>query len=382
MSEEDFGAEPPAKRQRTSLELPVCDGIAEDILIRDVCRLVPDVRPSSRGNSRRPPKLPGPLPATLNRAHLNYTFRAHKYWVAEKSDGVRHMLLFQPQRNAAYLVDRAWKTQRLSMKLIEVLHSVLGGDGETLLDGELLSSGFYDQEPVFLFYDIPFLNGSGEIAKKSFTERYERMKELGNLLLRAFAQDDRGLFGIRLQSKMFAPHTELERITRKLEIVDGKYLYHDPARKRKNYNDGLVFIADEEGFISRNKDALLKWKYVEKNTIDFKIKQDKLTPEVELFAGGYGNSDLMVRRQQISSEELKRIRDDFDRLRCRELVYECQYDPQSSRWQILHLREDKTDPNFISVVFSTLETMVDNITVDNLKVVCRELFHEEQKKKK
>lgn len=74
-----------------------------------------------------------------------------------------------------------------------------------------------------------------------------------------------------------------------MEFLQLGYRYVDILRKRVNKNDGLIFVADNDYFRPQRtvkllgcrmfsitdfrwQTSLLKWKWPDKNTIDFKIR--------------------------------------------------------------------------------------------------------------
>ncbi len=139
-------------------------------------------------------------------------------------------------------------------------------------------------------------------------------------------------------------------------------------------NDGLIFTADDDCYLQNERQgSLLKWKWGEMNTIDFKF----IAPlwrrgenELDFYCGGYGASDILIRRQSVSDETRDMLDRDFRERNADALVYECQYDKNESCWKILHLRADKKEANFVTVVLATMETMVDNVTIDEIKAAC------------
>jgi hypothetical protein len=74
----------------------------------------------------------------------------------------------------------------------------------------------------------------------------------------------------------------------------------------------------------------------------------------------------MVRATPVSQHERAMITRDLRELGRESAVYECEYEPRIGRWYLKTLRRDKTAANFVTTVVGTLETIVDNVTVDEL----------------
>lgn len=108
-----------------------------------------------RGGSQ-PNVLPGPLPKSFGLKHAEL-LRRRRYWVCEKSDGLRTLLLVCkevraparcafccPQRmrvvQGSFLIDRKFQFRRIDATCYsDVLCASAGDKCDTLLDGELVS---------------------------------------------------------------------------------------------------------------------------------------------------------------------------------------------------------------------------------------------------
>lgn len=122
----------------------------------------------------REDNLPGPLAATLSRAKMDVV-RAEPYFVCEKSDGERRMLLALPEERLAVLVDRAFAMERLENG--EDLCAAWCGRNRlpTLVDGELIVKP--DGSAVYMLFDV--VSHDGEVVGKlHFPKRLERIEYL------------------------------------------------------------------------------------------------------------------------------------------------------------------------------------------------------------
>ena len=86
-------------------------------------------------------KLPGPLPKSVTRDVLDRLIRKEKYFVAEKSDGLRFMLFICKFDKKCYLIDRKFHVYQIIhpfySKCFPDTYTGLS-NGCTLLDGELM----------------------------------------------------------------------------------------------------------------------------------------------------------------------------------------------------------------------------------------------------
>jgi hypothetical protein len=120
-------------------------------------------------------KLPGPLPATLGRSHLSTTPRlnGHEYWVCEKSDGERAMLL--ANNKGVWLVDRKFDFRNMAPSW-SVL-STLCTNGGMLLDGELVNGldskekGAPPAGERYMVFDAVCINGDTSIGQQPHSKR-------------------------------------------------------------------------------------------------------------------------------------------------------------------------------------------------------------------
>jgi hypothetical protein len=140
--------------------------------IKDLVNLLVYGSSGGRGG-RKGDKLPGPLAASLSRAHLR-TIREKAYHVCEKSDGDRRMLLVSPEDGLACLVDRAWAVHRLpnGPDLCDIWCK---SRAPTLLDGELIMKP--DGSAVYMLFDVIVVDGE-RVGDKHLRERLAAISDL------------------------------------------------------------------------------------------------------------------------------------------------------------------------------------------------------------
>jgi hypothetical protein len=125
---------------------------------------------------------------------------------------------------------------------------------------------------------------------------------------------------------------------------------------------------------------LLKWKPIEKNTVDFKIRQQDedgrnvfcvgAENSTKLYAGGKHGSDIEVSESRLSAEEKRKWSDAMERRGAGFLIIECQFDQSKGEWRLVEERPDKREANYIAVAFGTIENIVEAITRVDLERCC------------
>jgi hypothetical protein len=187
------------------------------------------------------------------------------------------------------------------------------------------------------------------------------------------------------------------------------HLFHDRERKICNFIDGLVFTLSDARYIDSeaSRPQLLKWKYLSKNTIDFLVAP-ATTEETKTLGHGTLPSDRIavalrcrVPAFTTDTHNAQSVASDSGAW-CggwREVTFrttpvpieywnrvvkphmatgsgggrvivECAFNRYNGLWELLKVRADKDAPNFFSTVMSTIEALVEHITLDDLLSAC------------
>merc|ERR1719334_2910229 len=141
--------------------------------------------------------------------------------------------------------------------------------------------------------------------------------------------------------------------------------------------------------MSYDAGSLVKWKFLEKNTVDLKVKQPFVwRGKLDLFAGGKGQSDVLFatvdvnRKGQRGRRQFERLRSEMQRLSgyrggfVASFIVECAWNFELLQWDLVQNRPDKHIPNFITVCTDTLRVMMDNVTEDELVEACNVMMEE------
>lgn len=312
------------------------------------------------------PRLPGPLPVTMDRERLEMlNSKREDYWVCEKTDGERFMLYFN-QKGDAYFVNRKFEFWRLED---EFYGSFLGGT-VTLLDGELVESM---GKLVYYSYDcVHSMNSSMKDLHLS-----HRLKAIGNIvsIFREKVADWPKPPPIEIKGKLFLKSTHAQTILSKIKMENGHYIYRDidastGVVKRENKNDGIIFTPEMQPYIPRDKSALFKWKWLEKNSIDliayFPFLEGQAGNEVQLFCQAQGRHTALWSKVTLPSKHLQKMHELLQEARAKnghlqEIIFECAWDFKEKIWFPQMLRLDKQKPNYSTVCTATLLTLVDEI---------------------
>jgi len=188
-----------------------------------------------------PERFPGPQPVSIERRHF-VDFKKRPYYVCEKTDGVRHLLLSLEieGRRFTCLVNRAFEIFPFSTMIPR----------GTVLDGELVRPRDPTARPVFLIYDAICAKGV-DVRKEPLDKRLAAAKAL----LKSVIKSSKDPFEIRVK--------EMSPFPGSLPDLDSF-----PWE-----TDGLVFTPVNEPVRMGTHETLFKWKPRARITIDFEISK-------------------------------------------------------------------------------------------------------------
>jgi len=110
---------------------------------------------------------------------------------------------------------------------------------------------------------------------------------------------------------------------------------------------------------------LYKWKFVDKQSVDFRAK--RLSSErYKLFCQVQGGETLCF-EATFSQKDLTRLDEDWKKFKkLDEAIIECTYNPFIGDWCYNTLRPDKKTPNYVRIVFDTLMAIAENVSQEEL----------------
>ena len=351
-------------------------------------------------------RFPGSQPVSLARDNMHELAR-REYHVTWKADGTRYMLLCM--RDGAYLVDRKFAVRRVVVRFPAPLktHGVATHNA-TLLDGEMVVDDLPDgsQRRRFLVYDCvaafgeklidkPFVERYGIITKSVVDPRGAFLAEAGKSGSYDFSKEP---FSVR--RKDFAPLAGTEKFVR--EFIP----------KLTHECDGLIFQPSRARYENGTMPHLLKWKFTHLNSVDFLLRLDSRGAGdgkgaiPRLFVGGERETLVDVREPSglfalrgshedgdgdeehpgAGTERLRDVAADGSTLRDLDgRIVECAWDKvarfafdddserkhesgahSTGAWRYMRVRSDKDAPNFVTVYKHTLQSILDDITEDEI----------------
>jgi len=316
----------------------------------------------ARANRQSPSKgsqdFPGPLPKSLGRLQLSEV-STHDYWVCEKSDGERYLLFVST--HAAYFIDRKWNFYTISSGPTSLLSTCFATNGDTLLDGEWIQTREL-KTPVFMLFDGVCIDGA-IFANEPTSKRLRVLTEKVIAPFRVRRESTRDVslpFDVRVKEMETKQNVAnvLNQLHDEGDSDDGDRrirVYRSKARRISNVNDGLVFTREDDDYF-QGKGGLFKMKW--SHTVDFLCRPEG--SKVKLFAGGPNDTFICVGALADCSESEMRLLNTCASTTAP--IIECMYSAQLGRWVLLVPRLDKSKPNYISVLTSTLQHIIDNIT--------------------
>lgn len=234
--------------------------------------------------------FPGPQPVSIERRHFSL-LRAQPYYVCEKTDGVRHVLI--STADGVFLVNRAFEISPLKLRVPK----------DTVLDGELVQ--LKNGRQAFVVHDAIQIKGEN-VRNATLEMRLEKARAV----VRAIIKTASAPCEIRVKSMW-----RLGDAIPDLNSFDYE-------------TDGLVFTPIEEPIRTGTHETMFKWKPRERITVDFELRH---------------GCDLYIQEKGDLSKEaelhLHNKRPDLPD----GTIVECGYGELG--WFVEKVRTDKTYPN-------------------------------------
>lgn len=375
-------------------------------------------------------RFPGAQPVSFERKHLTppsaegrsyVSLLQAPYYAAEKTDGVRYMLLILGAKGA-FAIDRNFGMRKLpSMRFPSRTDPSVPLDG-TLLDGELIIERGGTGQPVasaatsgasaggdaaslaseprmrFLAYDACRVGNKAVCDAPLRTRLMALRREVLTPRYQLAASDPTACAGepFTVELKDFFHVKQLPHIFSRVETgpPDSSMLYafDDPLRKLSHGNDGIIFTPVRDPYVGGTCPSLLKWKPTNMNSVDFRLQTkwrregDKPEPQPRFFLGVADRGTIVPFCWITFSDK------DFERFSCDPAadtrIIECVYDPtwhvveyntndyeektwdnpeeRQGGWRFERIREDKNLPNDARTVTSIQQSVKDGVTAPEL----------------
>ncbi len=269
-------------------------------------------------------RFPGANPVSIERRHFQQLSR-ERYYVAEKSDGIRYLMYCTCFEGDAVtvLVDRRWQMFVVKADVPPTL-SELG----TVLDGEL-AANTQQKRSVFLVFDAVVVGGDS-VHRSAFHHRMQAVtRALGT---------ETGV-GLPVHVKhFFALHKAWPEFLRHLQQASAAFR-----------TDGVVLVPDAQGVRTGRHDSMFKCKPTQQNTVDLEVTG----VDGVLYLAAFSRTKGLVPIDLLPVQSEKELA-----LSGGEIV-ECAY--KSERWHPLFVRDDKDKPNDVYTLERTLVNIEEGI---------------------
>lgn len=319
--------------------------------------------------------FPGAQPVNMCKRNVPDVQRA-SYYIAEKTDGVRYLMLALPgpSGNTCVLVDRSMNVFRVAggAFLAEVL-----GPG-TILDGELVHNRTM-MKAIFVAFDI-LRHRERNVMPLGFLERLTALREgvmasyFDQMRTAGAAQEGH----LMLVMKSFYPRKKIMDLFRHVSVEGRHRIFKDEGRTLHHKTDGIIFQPNAPYTVGTDT-ALLKWKWADLASVDLRVYPApdsggggggggmgrgcnvKLCSE----AGNHGEEVDLSKSVHLSVHDRARLVADMEG--SRSVIAEVALDPGSGLWVYMGLRPDKDRPNFITTVISTMVEVAEGLSEEELK---------------
>ncbi|CAN0507658.1 unnamed protein product, partial [Scytosiphon promiscuus] len=190
------------------------------------------------------------------------------YYIAEKTDGVRYLMLALPgpSGNTCVLVDRSMNVFRVAggAFLAEVL-----GPG-TILDGELVHNRTM-MKAIFVAFDI-LRHRERNVMPLGFLERLTALREgvMASYFdqMRTAGAPQEG--HLMLVMKSFYPRKKIMDLFRHVSVEGRHRIFKDEGRTLHHKTDGIIFQPNAPYTVGTDT-ALLKWKWADLASVDLRV---------------------------------------------------------------------------------------------------------------
>ncbi|KAH7374364.1 mRNA capping enzyme, catalytic domain-containing protein [Pyrenochaeta sp. MPI-SDFR-AT-0127] len=337
-------------------------------------------------------RFPGAQPVSFAREHVAELQR-QEYFMCEKTDGLRCLLLLHWQDNggpavepATFLIDRKNNYYNITPPFA-IPHFQYPNDPEkflwgTILDGELVHDQ-YPGEPTprlnYYVFDTLAVNNEN-VTSKTLDKRLGRLQEF---VLKPYHGMLKKIYGNNIKPDDLKPFALKDKKT--YPAYSLQEMFSKVLPSLKHGNDGLIFTCKSTRYEFGTDRHILKWKPPHENTIDFKLRlgefplidpgdgEESLIPDYDAMPAPFqllvqhnANNYQPFATLTVTPAEWQILKGLNQRLDGR--IIEC-YRNAAGQWKYKaegdgspRWRDDKKDANHISTVNSVLASIENPVT--------------------
>ncbi|KRT78546.1 hypothetical protein AMK59_7819, partial [Oryctes borbonicus] len=293
--------------------------------------------------------FPGSQPVSMD-VHNIQLLHQKPYRVSWKADGTRYMMLIDGE-DEVYLFDRdhnIFKVNGLRFPHRKDLHRHLK---DTLIDGEMVIDKVKDENiPRYLAYDIIKFEGQ-DVAKMPFDPT--RLSCTENEIIKPRHQAMEAGYINKSSEPFSVRKKDFWHITQAKSLLGEKFakaLSHEP--------DGLIFQPSKEPYKAGRCDDVLKWKPLDMNSIDFRLKIVK-EEGAGIVARKVGHLYVGQLDAPFAKMKYTTALQDLDNK-----IVECKF--EENQWKFMRERTDKSFPNSFTTAKAVCGSIQDPITKEKL----------------
>lgn len=261
------------------------------------------------------------------------------YMVCEKSDGVRMLLIVFD--SVMYFYDR--KNDIYEVSKIDSY--------DCMLDGEL----FRDNENNFKYGIFDCLAYNNELVLEK--NLLKRLYFCEQFIMQNEVEQKRS----KISSKRVS---NIELYVKSFFKSYGFLEIYNQIRSLKHKNDGLIFTPVNDKYILYVRGTHLKWKPPSINTIDFKIEYFK--DDIYALKCTYKNNEIIFDYFFSKTKNLNGKIGEFVFDKDKKVFDVDNLIPKIGGWDLYKIRDDKESPNHYRVVNNILESLDDNLDIEEL----------------
>ncbi|CAN0403980.1 unnamed protein product, partial [Discosporangium mesarthrocarpum] len=313
------------------------------------------------GRAGKDSLFPGAQPVNMCKRNV-HEVQSLPYFVAEKTDGVRYLMMALSSRSGtqtAVLVDRSMSLFKVAGG--EYIGRVLGMG--TILDGELVLQRDRNQA-VFIAFDILRCRDR-VILQKLFRDRLVELHGVFQAYEEQVHRGDQPEHLPLLQKRYFKRKNIME-LFRNVHCEGRERVYRDGS-VRHHKTDGVIFQPNTPYIIGTDR-RLLKWKWVDLASVDLRAYPpsgmgDGRSLRLCTEASDHQEVDMSA-IVHLTEQDKSRLLADLSN---RPSIAEVALDPGSGLWVYMGMRPDKDRPNFVTTVMATIVEVAEGLSEEELK---------------